>query len=47
VKQQFHVTEKGMTADARNKTKSLALMPEGLERAERIFRELFERRPTD
>ena len=39
--------EKGMIADPRNKTKSLALTPEGLERAERVFRELFERRPTD
>ena len=39
--------EKGMIADPRNKTKSLALSPEGLERAERVFRELFERRPTD
>jgi len=39
--------EKGMIADPRNKTKSLALTPEGLERAERMFRELFERRPTD
>ena len=39
--------EKGMIADPRNKTKSLALTPEGLERAERMFRDLFERRPTD
>ena len=39
--------EKGMIADPRNKTKSLALTPEGLERAERMFRELFERRQTD
>ena len=36
-----------MIADPRNKTKSLALTPEGLERAERMFRELFERRPSD
>ena len=39
--------EKGMIADPRNKTKSLALTPEGLERAERVFHDLFERRPTD
>ena len=39
--------EKAMIADPRNKTKSLALTPEGLERAERMFRELFERRPSD
>lgn len=39
--------EKGMIADPRNKTKSLALTPEGLERAERMFSELFEQRPTD
>ena len=39
--------EKGMIADPRNKTKSLALTPEGLERAERMFHDLFERRPTD
>ena len=39
--------EKGMIAGPRNKTKSLALTPEGLERAERMFRELFERRPSD
>ena len=39
--------EKGMIADPRNKTKSLALTPEGLERAERMFQELFERRPSD
>ena len=39
--------EKDMIADPRNKTKSLALTPEGLERAERVFRELFERRPSD
>jgi len=36
--------EKGMIADPRNKTKSLALTPEGLERAERLFREYFEQR---
>jgi len=35
---------KGMIADPRNKTKSLALTPEGLERAERLFREYFEQR---
>ena len=39
--------EKGMVADPRNKTKSLALTPEGLERAERVFHDLFERRPAD
>lgn len=39
--------EKGMIADPRNKTKSLALTPEGLERAERVFNDFFERRPTD
>ena len=39
--------EKGMIADPRNKTKSLALTPEGLERAERVFRDLFERRPSN
>ena len=39
--------EKGMIADPRNKTKSLALTPEGLERAERMFHDLFKRRPTD
>ena len=39
--------EKAMIADPRNKTKSLALTPEGLERAERMFHDLFERRPTD
>jgi hypothetical protein len=38
--------EQGMVADPRNKTKSIALTPEGLERAERVFRELFERRPS-
>ncbi|MEX2498258.1 MAG: DUF6429 family protein [Wenzhouxiangellaceae bacterium] len=36
-----------MIADPRNKTKSIALTPDGFERAERMFRELFERRPTD
>ncbi len=39
--------EKGMIADPRNKTKSLALTPEGLERAERMFRDLFERPPSN
>lgn len=39
--------EKGMIADPRNKSKSLALTPEGLERAERMFCEFFEQRPTD
>jgi len=39
--------EKGMIGDPRNKTKSLALTEEGLERAERVFGELFERRPGD
>ena len=39
--------EKGMIADPRNKTKSLALTPEGLERAERVFRDLFEQRPSN
>lgn len=39
--------EKGMIADPRNKTKSLALTSEGLERAERMFSELFEQRSMD
>ncbi|MDT8410443.1 MAG: DUF6429 family protein [Wenzhouxiangellaceae bacterium] len=39
--------EQGMIADPRNKAKSLVLTPEGLERAERKFRELFERRSAD
>jgi len=39
--------DKGMIADPRNKAKSLVLTPEGLERAECMFRELFERRPAD
>jgi len=39
--------EKSLIADPRNKTKSLALTPEGLERAERMFRDLFVSPPAD
>ncbi|MFU8878028.1 MAG: DUF6429 family protein [Wenzhouxiangellaceae bacterium] len=42
-----HLQTKGLIGDPRNKTKSLVLTPEGLERAERMFHQLFERRPTD
>ena len=38
--------QNGMIADPRNKTKSLALTPEGLARAERMFSERFERDPA-
>lgn len=39
--------EKGLIDDPRNKAKSLVLTPEGLERAERLFHELFERSSAD
>ena len=39
--------QNGLIGDPRNKTKSLALTTEGLERAERMFGKLFARRPTD
>jgi hypothetical protein len=39
--------EKGLIDNPRNKNKSISFTPEGLEKAEELFKQLFQSSPTD